>query len=49
MSSDEKRGYADYEIDTSGSFDQTRQTVTEVFDQLVETTQSSGLAKGGLE
>jgi dephospho-CoA kinase len=49
MSSDEKRRYADYEIDTSGSFDQTRQTVTEVFDQLVETAQSSGLAKGGLE
>lgn len=40
MSSEEKRRYADYEIDTSGSFDQTRQTVTEVFDQLVQTTQN---------
>jgi dephospho-CoA kinase len=40
MSSDEKRRYADYEIDTSGSFDQTRQIVTEVFRQLVQTTQS---------
>jgi dephospho-CoA kinase len=36
MSSDEKRGYADYEIDTSGTLDQTRRRVTEVFNQLVE-------------
>lgn len=36
MSSDEKRGYADFEIDTSGTFDQTRQRVNEVFDQLVQ-------------
>ena len=36
MSSDEKRGYADYEIDTSGTLDQTRLRVTEVFNQLVQ-------------
>jgi dephospho-CoA kinase len=36
MSSDEKRGYADFEVDTSGTFDQTRQRVTEVFNQLVQ-------------
>lgn len=34
MSSDEKRRYADYEIDTSGPFDQTRQRVAEVFGEL---------------
>jgi dephospho-CoA kinase len=34
MSSDEKRTYADYEIDTSGTFDQTRRRVGEVFAQL---------------
>lgn len=34
MSSDEKRRYADLEIDTSGTFDQTRRRVTEVFNQL---------------
>jgi dephospho-CoA kinase len=49
MTSDVKRRYADYEIDTSGSFNQTRRTVAEVFDQLVGATRSSGLAKGGLE
>lgn len=36
MSSEEKRRYADYEIETSGTFDQTRQRVAEVFDQLVQ-------------
>lgn len=36
MSSDEKRAYADYEIDTSGTFDQTRKHVEYVFKQLVE-------------
>ena len=41
MSSDEKRRYADYEIDTSGSFDQTRERVTEVFDELVQIKQRS--------
>lgn len=40
MSSDEKRRYADFEIDTSGTFDQTRQRVTEVFSQLLQTKQS---------
>ena len=39
MSSDEKRRYADYEIDTSGTFDQTRARVTEVFNQLDQTPQ----------
>ncbi|HWP44710.1 MAG TPA: dephospho-CoA kinase [Blastocatellia bacterium] len=34
MSSDEKRRYADYEIDTSGTFDETRQQVIEVFGEL---------------
>lgn len=40
MSSGEKRRYADFEIDTSGTFDQTRQRVTEVFNQLLQTKQS---------
>jgi dephospho-CoA kinase len=35
MSSDEKRRYADYEIDTSGTYDQTRLRVKEVFSDLV--------------
>ena len=39
MSSDEKRRYADFEIDTSGTFDQTRRRVTEVFNQLLQTKQ----------
>ncbi len=34
MSSDEKREYADYEIDTSGGYDQTRQRVLEVHSEL---------------
>lgn len=34
MSSDEKRRYADYEIDTSGSFEDTRRRVIQVLDQL---------------
>jgi len=40
MSSDEKRRYADYEIDTSGSFDQTRQQVTNMFNELLKAKQS---------
>jgi dephospho-CoA kinase len=36
MSSEEKRGYADYEIDTSGTLDETRRRVTDVFNQLVQ-------------
>jgi dephospho-CoA kinase len=39
MSSDEKRGYADFEIDTSGTFEQTRKRVTEVYNQLVQKKQ----------
>lgn len=34
MSSEEKRTYADYEIDTSGSFEETRQRVFEVHNEL---------------
>ena len=34
MSSDEKRAYADYQIDTTGTFDETRQRVVEVLDAL---------------
>jgi len=36
MSSDEKRRYGDYEIDTSGSMEETRQRVVEVHDRLLE-------------
>jgi dephospho-CoA kinase len=34
MSSDEKRRYADYEIDTSGTFEDTGRRVSDVYDQL---------------
>src|SRR5262245_35688048 len=34
MSSEEKRRYADYEIDTTGTFDETRERVVEVFNIL---------------
>jgi dephospho-CoA kinase len=34
MSSDEKRKYADYEIDTSGTFEETRKRVIEVYEEL---------------
>jgi len=34
MSSEEKRRYADYEIDTSAGFDETRKQVTELYSQL---------------
>ena len=34
MSSEEKRRYADYEIDTSGPFEETRKQVVEVYDDL---------------
>jgi len=34
MSSDEKRAYADYQIDTTGTIDETRQRVVEVFGAL---------------
>jgi dephospho-CoA kinase len=35
MSSEEKRSYADYLIDTSGTYDQTRERVTEVYKDLL--------------
>ena len=34
MSSEEKRRYADYEINTAGTMEQTRQRVTEVYNEL---------------
>lgn len=34
MSSDEKRRYGDYEIDTSGTFEETRERVIEVYNEL---------------
>jgi dephospho-CoA kinase len=40
MSSDEKRKYADYEIDTSGGYDQTRQRVVEVHSELQRLAQA---------
>jgi dephospho-CoA kinase len=36
MSSEEKRGYADYEINTSGTMEETRQRVIEVYNALLE-------------
>jgi len=36
MSSEEKLRYADYSIDTSGTFESTRKRVLEVFDELVK-------------
>jgi dephospho-CoA kinase len=35
MSSEQKRRFADYEIDTSGTFEQTRQRVMQVYGQLL--------------
>ena len=35
MSSDEKRKYADYEIDTTGTMEETRERVKEVYNELV--------------
>jgi dephospho-CoA kinase len=35
MSSDEKRKYADYEIDTTGTMDETRLRVKQVYDKLI--------------
>jgi dephospho-CoA kinase len=40
MSSDEKRKYADYEIDTAGDYDQTRQRVVEVYSELQRLAQA---------
>ena len=40
MSSDEKREYADYQIDTSGGYDQTRHRVVEVHGELQRLAQA---------
>jgi dephospho-CoA kinase len=40
MSSDEKRKYADYEIDTTGTMEETRQRVKQVYDQLLQFKQT---------
>jgi len=40
MSSDEKREYADYEIDTSGGYDETRKRVVEVHSELQRLAQA---------
>jgi dephospho-CoA kinase len=37
MPSDEKRRYADYEIDTSGTYEETRRRVMEVYEELAAT------------
>jgi len=42
MSSDEKRRYADYEIDTSGTQEETRARVREVYELLLEVRKSLG-------
>lgn len=41
MSSEEKLRYADYTIDTSGTFETTRQRVVEVYEELLRVQQSS--------
>jgi dephospho-CoA kinase len=40
MSSDDKRRYADYEIDTSGTFDETRRRVAAVYQHLLRDQQA---------
>ena len=40
MPSSEKRRYADYEIDTSGTFDQTRERVREVYKDLLRSSKA---------
>src|SRR6185369_12802665 len=40
MSSEEKLSYADYRIDTGGTFEETREQVLEVYNQLVRVQQS---------
>jgi dephospho-CoA kinase len=45
MSSEEKRRYADYVIDTSGTFDETRERVIEVYNKLVKESLSAWPAK----
>ena len=46
MSSEEKRRYADYEIDTSGTFDETRKRVTEVYKDLLRRSDAPAAAGG---
>jgi len=41
MSSEEKRRYADYEIDTSGAFEETRQRVRAIYRQLISDQQAN--------
>jgi dephospho-CoA kinase len=41
MSSEEKLNYADYRIDTGGSFEETREQVAEVYNQLVRVQPST--------
>lgn len=41
MSSEEKRRYADYEIDTSGTFEETRHRVLAVYEQLLRARQAT--------
>lgn len=41
MSSEEKRRYADYEIDTSGTFEETRQRVIALYQQLTRDQQAN--------
>ncbi|HKP84853.1 MAG TPA: dephospho-CoA kinase [Blastocatellia bacterium] len=41
MSSEEKRRYADYEIDTAGTMEETRRRVTEVYNELRRVQQGS--------
>ena len=45
MSSDEKLRYADYTIDTGGTFDETRQRVVEVLDDLKQLCRAKPLAQ----
>nr|AUN37152.1 dephospho-CoA kinase [uncultured bacterium] len=42
MSSDEKRKYADYEIDTTGTMDEARQRVHQVYDELIVLAHGAG-------
>jgi dephospho-CoA kinase len=42
MPSEEKRRYADYEIDTSGTFEETRRRVVEVYNRLVDDGRATG-------
>jgi dephospho-CoA kinase len=43
MSSDEKRKYADYEIDTTGTMDETRQRVKQIYNTLIALAHETGI------